>query len=127
MTELLDLTKQLISRPSLTPNDAGCQTIINDYLTNLGFKCEAMRFADVDNLWARYGDKAPLLVFAGHTDVVPTGPESDWTSPPFQPDIRGDYLYGRGTSDMKSAIAAMMVAVSHFIKTNPHFPGSIAF
>lgn len=127
MTDLLNLTKQLISLPSITPNDGGCQTIIADYLTTLGFKCESMRFGNTDNLWARYGDQAPLLIFAGHTDVVPTGPESDWTSHPFKPEIRGDYLYGRGASDMKSAIAAMMTATAQFIKTNPHFPGSIAF
>lgn len=127
MTDILDLTKQLISCASLTPNDAGCQKILADRLTHAGFQCENLRFGDVDNLWARYGKNGPLLVFAGHTDVVPTGPEVDWTSHPFLPEIRGDYLYGRGASDMKGAVAAMIIAVEKFIKANPNFPGSIAF
>lgn len=125
--EILNLAKALIACPSITPDDHGCQTIIADYLTPLGFHCEHLRFGDTDNLWARMGDKAPLFVFAGHTDVVPTGPETDWTSPPFKPEVRGDYLYGRGACDMKSAIAAMMIATANFIKANPTFPGSIAF
>lgn len=123
----LELASQLIACPSITPEDAGCQHIISQRLSSLGFKCESMRFADVDNLWARYGTQSPLFVFAGHTDVVPTGPESEWLSPPFQPTVRDDYLYGRGTSDMKCAIAAMVIAVEKFIQSNPHFPGSIGF
>lgn len=127
MNELVNLLKQLISCPSVTPNDAGCQKIIRERLSALGFQCEAMRFGDVDNLWARYGNKGPLFVFAGHTDVVPPGPESDWLSHPFSPEIRGNYLYGRGAVDMKGAIAAMMIAVEKFIHAHPAFPGSIAF
>lgn len=124
---VLDLAQQLLACPSITPNDAGCQTLLSKRLQQAGFECEAMRFADVDNLWARYGKKSPLLVFAGHTDVVPTGPESLWLSPPFQPTIRDGYLYARGTSDMKSAIAAMIIAAEEFIKTHPDFNGSIGF
>lgn len=127
MTDVLELTKQFISCPSVTPEDGGCQKIISDRLSKVGFKCEHLRFEDVDNLWARYGTQSPLFVFAGHTDVVPTGPEADWTSNPFLPEIRGDYLYGRGASDMKSAIAAMVIAAEEFVKTNPKFNGSIAF
>jgi len=127
MSPLIELAKQLIARPSITPHDAGCQQIIQKHLEKIGFHCEAMRFGDVDNLWARLGTAAPLFVFAGHTDVVPPGPESAWTSPPFQPDIRKEYLYGRGATDMKSAIAAMLIAAEKFVKENPQFPGSIAF
>jgi succinyl-diaminopimelate desuccinylase len=127
MSATLDLTKQLISRPSLTPDDADCQKIISERLAPLKFKIENMRFGEVDNLWARYGTKAPLLVFAGHTDVVPTGPLDAWTSDPFQPTVRGDFLYGRGSADMKSGLAAMIVAGENFVKKNPDFNGSIAF
>ncbi len=127
ITDVLSLTKQLLSCPSVSPDDAGCQTIIRDRLKQIGFKCESLRFADVDNLWARYGQASPLLVFAGHTDVVPAGPESDWLSHPFMPTIRDGFLYGRGASDMKSALAAMIVAVENFIQAHPQFPGSIAF
>lgn len=124
---VITLAQQLLACPSITPNDAGCQTILRARLEQAGFQCESMQFADVDNLWARYGTKAPLLVFAGHTDVVPTGPLSQWTSPPFQPTIRDGYLYARGTSDMKGAIAAMLVAAEQFLATHPDFPGSIGF
>lgn len=125
--ETLQLAQQLISCPSLSPNDAGCQTILQARLSPLGFKCESLRFEDVDNLWARRGDQAPLVVFAGHTDVVPTGPETDWASQPFMPEVRAGYLYGRGASDMKGSVAAMIVAAEKFIQENPHFSGSIAF
>ena len=127
MNTVIDLAHQLIARPSVTPDDAGCQKIIRDRLEVLGFHCEAMRFGEVENLWARYGHHSPLIVFAGHTDVVPSGPESEWTSPPFHPEIRDQYLYGRGVVDMKGAIAAMVVAVENLIKNKPDFPGSIAF
>jgi len=125
--DVIELTKELIKCPSITPHDAGCQDIISKRLTNIGFECEKMRFEDVDNLWARYGTQSPLLVFAGHTDVVPTGPEADWQSNPFHPEERNGHLYGRGASDMKSAIAAMVIAAEYFIKENKNFPGSIAF
>jgi succinyl-diaminopimelate desuccinylase len=127
MSDIIKLAESLMSRPSITPNDSGCQEIIRDRLTKLGFQCESLRFGEVDNLWARYGKKAPLFVFAGHTDVVPTGPETDWTANPFMPEIRGDYLYGRGAADMKTALAAMIIATEKFIKDKPHFPGSLAF
>ncbi len=127
MTETLQLAMQLIACPSITPNDADCQKIIADRLTAIGFTCESLRFEDVDNLFARYGTEAPLIVFAGHTDVVPTGPVADWMSPPFHPTIRNDYLYGRGACDMKSAIASMVVAAEKFIYHHPHFSGSLAF
>lgn len=124
---VVELAQALIACRSITPNDAGCQQIIAERLNAHDFKCESMRFGDVDNLWARRGTQAPLFVFAGHTDVVPTGPESEWTSPPFTPTLRDGFLYGRGATDMKSAIAAMIVAVEKFIKHHPEFPGSIAF
>jgi succinyl-diaminopimelate desuccinylase len=127
MSPTLELTKQLISRPSVTPDDGGCQKIISERLTQANFKIENMRFGEVDNLWARYGDKAPLLVFAGHTDVVPTGPLEKWQSPPFKPEIRDNLLYGRGACDMKSGLAAMIIAAEKFVRENPDFPGSIAF
>jgi succinyl-diaminopimelate desuccinylase len=127
MSPTLELTKQLISRPSVTPEDGGCQKLIAERLAKHNFKIENMRFGDVDNLWARYGDKAPLLVFAGHTDVVPTGPLDKWQSPPFEPEIRDNLLFGRGACDMKSGLAAMIVAAEKFVQENPQFPGSIAF
>jgi succinyl-diaminopimelate desuccinylase len=127
MTSVLDLTRRLIACASVTPDDGGCQKIISELLVSAGFHCEPMRFGNVDNLWARLGNASPLLVFAGHTDVVPTGPEADWTSPPFSPEIRDGYLYGRGASDMKAAVAAMVNAALQFVRANPDFPGSIAF
>jgi succinyl-diaminopimelate desuccinylase len=127
MSDVIDLAKKLMSCASITPNDAGCQKILVKKLTALGFQCESMRFGDVDNLWARLGDQGPLLVLAGHTDVVPPGPDEDWTSPPFKPEIRDGYLYGRGAADMKGAIAAMVTAAEQFLEKTPAFSGSIAF
>jgi len=127
MTDTIQLAQQLIACPSITPFDAGCQKIIGERLARVGFQLESMRFGEVDNLWARYGHGSPLVLFAGHTDVVPTGPESEWSSHPFQPSLRDGYLYGRGAADMKGAIAAMVIAAEQFIHANPHFPGSIAF
>lgn len=127
MPSVIELTQALIHCPSITPNDADCQQQIKAFLEPLGFKCESMHFGDVDNLWARYGNQSPLIVFAGHTDVVPPGPEADWSSPPFEPIIRDGYLYGRGAVDMKGGVAAMLVGVESFIKENPNFKGSIAF
>lgn len=122
------LAKELIACPSITPNDAGCQQIIAKRLTSLGFQCETMHFGDVHNLWARLGTQAPLLVFAGHTDVVPPGRETDWTSSPFKPEIRHGYLYGRGATDMKGALAAMIIAVEEFLQHKRSWgPGSLAF
>ncbi|MES2217868.1 MAG: succinyl-diaminopimelate desuccinylase [Pseudomonadota bacterium] len=127
MSPTLELAKKLISRPSITPDDEGCQKIISERLARANFKIESLRFGEVDNLWARYGDQAPLLVFAGHTDVVPTGPLDKWQSPPFEPEIRGDLLFGRGACDMKSGLAAMIVAAEKFVRDQPDFKGSIAF
>lgn len=123
----LELTKQLISQVSITPNDADCQKIIAKRLKKAGFKIESMRFDDVDNLWARYGTNGPLVVFAGHTDVVPPGPLENWKSDPFKPTESDGLLYGRGAADMKSGLAAMIVAAESFLQKKPGFAGSIAF
>lgn len=125
--DVLALAQQLISLPSITPNDAGCQTIIAQHLQVLGFKIEHLRFEDVDNLWARYGDTEPLFIFAGHTDVVPPGPIEHWSYPPFFPTLTDEHLYGRGSADMKSSIAAMLSACSQFLTQHPHQHGSIGF
>lgn len=121
----LDLAKQLIAKASITPDDAGCQTFIANYLANLGFEITALPYGDVSNLWATYGNSDPLFVFAGHTDVVPPGPLDKWTSDPFTPAIRSDYLFGRGAADMKSSIAAMMAACRDFLAKKPKFDGRI--
>jgi succinyl-diaminopimelate desuccinylase len=126
-TLALELLKNLIRCASVTPNDAGCQDLIAERLKKIGFHIEKMRFGDVDNLWARFGNQSPLFVFAGHTDVVPPGPLHDWTSPPFEPTEREGFLYGRGAADMKSGLAAMIIAAENFIQKNPNFSGSIAF
>ena len=104
MSETLRLARDLIAKPSITPEDAGCQTIIADRLARLGFELEWLCFGDVTNLWARRGTTDPLLCLAGHTDVVPTGHEDDWTHPPFTPTEDDGWLYGRGSADMKSAL-----------------------
>lgn len=127
MSATLELTLDLIRRPSVTPLDADCQTIMAERLAAIGFKIERLRFGEVDNLWARRGSSAPLLCFAGHTDVVPTGNLDHWASHPFAPEIRDDKLYGRGTADMKSALAAMVVACERFVAEHPGHHGSIAF
>ncbi|WP_338849622.1 succinyl-diaminopimelate desuccinylase [Massilia sp. W12] len=127
MSATLALTEELIRLPSVTPHDKGCQQRIAELLTELGFACENMPSADVENLWARRGASGPLLVFAGHTDVVPTGPVKQWHSDPFTPEIRDGKLYGRGAADMKASLAAMVVAVREFISAHPDHRGSIAF
>ena len=127
MSPTLDLAKALISQPSVTPDDKGCQDMLIQRLKPLGFKVEKMRFGDVDNLWLRHGHQGPVFCFAGHTDVVPTGPLSDWDSDPFQPEIRDGQLFGRGSADMKGSIAAMVVAVEQFLQQHPEPAGSIAF
>ena len=127
MTATLNLTKQLIQCASITPVDAGCQNIIAERLKKLGFTIEHMRFGDVDNLWARLGTQAPLVVFAGHTDVVPPGPLENWSENPFTPIEREEFLYGRGAADMKSGLAAMVVSAENFLQQHPSFTGSIAF
>lgn len=127
MSDTLELTKDLISRPSVTPEDKGCQALIAERLSKIGFNIEHMCFGQTDNLWARRGDNGPLFTFAGHTDVVPTGPEENWKYPPFEPTINNGNLYGRGTADMKGSIACMVTACERFIKKNPNHSGSIAF
>jgi succinyl-diaminopimelate desuccinylase len=126
MTDTLQLAKDLIARRSLTPDDAGCQDILIERLEKLGFKIERMRFGSVDNFWARRGTTSPVVVFAGHTDVVPTGPVESWFSPPFEPTIRDGLLYGRGAADMKTSIAAFITAIEAFLAQHPKHDGSIA-
>ncbi|MEO8157724.1 MAG: succinyl-diaminopimelate desuccinylase [Betaproteobacteria bacterium] len=121
-----DLTRELISRVSVTPNDGGCQEVLAKRLAALGFTIEHLRFGDVDNLWARRGSDAPLICFAGHTDVVPTGPLDQWHSDPFQATVRDGVLYGRGAADMKSSIAAFVTAIEGFLARHPDHAGSIA-
>jgi succinyl-diaminopimelate desuccinylase len=116
----------LIRRRSVTPDDAGCQTILAARLERLGFQCESMPFGEVENLWARRGESAPVLCFAGHTDVVPPGSEEDWESDPFEPSLRGGLLYGRGSADMKSGLAAMIIALERFLAEHPDHDGSLA-
>lgn len=123
----LELLKHLISRPSITPHDNGCQEIIAQRLSKLGFQLEPMRFGLVDNLWAKHGSQTPLIVFAGHTDVVPPGPLNAWHSDPFSPQERDGFIYGRGASDMKSGLAAMITAAENFINQYPNYQGSIGF
>ena len=127
MPGVLELTQELIRRRSVTPEDGGCQDLIAARLAAAGFKCEPMRFGEVSNLWARRGTGRPLLCFAGHTDVVPAGPLSEWHSDPFTPTLREGKLYGRGAADMKSSIAAFVVAAETFVKERPAHSGSIAF
>jgi succinyl-diaminopimelate desuccinylase len=123
----LTLTKQLIARTSVTPDDAGCQQLMIERLQNLGFTVTNLRFEDVDNFWAIRGDQGPILCFAGHTDVVPTGPQENWRSPPFEPTAIDGQLYGRGAADMKGSLAAMVVAVEQFVAEYPNHSGRIAF
>jgi succinyl-diaminopimelate desuccinylase len=121
----LELAKQLIERPSQTPRDEGCQELMIARLTPLGFKAERLRFGDVDNLWATRGTAKPLVVFAGHTDVVPSGPREAWKSDPFKPEVRDGHLYGRGAADMKSSLAAFITAIEDFLARHPRHKGSI--
>jgi len=125
VSAVLSLVKDLVSRSSVTPDDKGCQAVLIERLTRVGFKCETIESGGVTNLWARRGTTAPLAVFAGHTDVVPTGPLEKWTSDPFTPTERDGYLYGRGTADMKSSIAAFVVAAEELVAAHPDIPGSI--
>ena len=127
MTPTLQLAFDRISRRSVTPEDAGCQPLMMERLAAAGFSNEPLRFAEVDNFWSRRGSESPLVCFAGHTDVVPTGPEENWTHPPFVPQIVDGLLYGRGAADMKGSLAAMIVATENFVKKHPHHKGSIAF
>ena len=126
MSQAIELTKDLISRRSITPADEGCQPLLAERLARIGFLIEPLPFGAVANLWARRGNGRPLFCFAGHTDVVPTGPLEEWHSDPFVPDIRDGMLYGRGAADMKSGLAAMVTAVEEFVVTHPEHSGSIA-
>jgi succinyl-diaminopimelate desuccinylase len=123
----LDLTEKLLGRESVTPDDKGCQDHLKAWLEPLGFRCETIISGEVTNLWARKGSASPVLVFAGHTDVVPTGPVEKWSSEPFYPTQRDGKLYGRGAADMKTSIAAMVVACEEFLAAHPDHKGSIAF
>lgn len=125
MAAVLELTCELVRRPSITPDDAGCQQVLARRLQAAGFSAEHMRFGAVDNLWAWHGSGAPVLVFLGHTDVVPTGPVEEWSSPPFEPTIRDGALYGRGTADMKASVAAMTLALEEFVREMPGHAGTV--
>ncbi len=122
----VELAKQLIARKSVTPEDGGCQQLLAERLERSGFRCEPMKFGEVTNLWARRGTAHPVVCFAGHTDVVPTGPLSEWHSDPFVPTVRDGKLFGRGAADMKSSIAAFVVAAERFVAEHPDHAGSIA-
>src|SRR4051812_38739234 len=126
LSTTLELTRELIARRSLTPDDAGCQALIASRLSRLGFRCDTLVSNGVTNLWARRGTAHPLVCFAGHTDVVPTGPLAQWHSDPFVPTEREGWLYGRGAADMKGSLAAFVTAVETFIADNPDAPGSLA-
>ena len=127
MSQTLELTQDLLGRRSLTPADGGCQELIAGRLAAAGFAVESLRYGEVENLWARRGSGAPLFCFAGHTDVVPTGPLEEWHSDPFVPARRGESLYGRGAADMKSGLAAMVTAAEAFVAAHPAHRGSLAF
>ncbi|ASK92946.1 succinyl-diaminopimelate desuccinylase [Xanthomonas campestris pv. trichodesmae] len=126
MSDVLELTCDLIARASVTPVDAGCQAVIAQRLSAAGFACEHLRLGEVDNLWATHGRGAPVLVLLGHTDVVPPGPREAWTSDPFDPQIRDGVLYGRGAADMKGSVAAFVVAAEQFVAAHPSHTGTLA-
>lgn len=122
----LELARALIALASVTPDDGGCQDLLRTRLEALGFRSESMPFGDVSNLWSRRGDTGPVFAFAGHTDVVPTGPEDAWSSPPFEPQVRDGRLYGRGAADMKGSVAAFVTACERFVHRHPEHRGAIA-
>ncbi|HEY8010791.1 MAG TPA: succinyl-diaminopimelate desuccinylase [Rudaea sp.] len=126
MSEILDLTIELVRRASVTPDDQGCQAILAERLQRSSFAIEHLRYGAVDNLWATHGSGAPVLVFLGHTDVVPSGPVEQWSSPPFEPTVRNGRLYGRGAADMKSGVAAMTLALEVFVAAHPQHKGTVA-
>jgi succinyl-diaminopimelate desuccinylase len=127
VSRALELTRNLISRQSVTPADEGCQELMIERLATAGFQIERLRYGSVENFWARRGSCGPVFCFAGHTDVVPTGPLEEWRTPPFEPTLRDGLLYGRGAADMKSGLAAMITATEDFVGTNPAHRGTIAF
>lgn len=124
--DVLALTRDLIARPSVTPEDSGCQALIAARLERVGFALERLRFAEVDNLWASHGDGGPVLCLLGHTDVVPPGPRESWQSDPFEPTVRDGELYGRGAADMKGSVAAFVLALERFVIEHPHHYGTVA-
>jgi succinyl-diaminopimelate desuccinylase len=126
MSDLFDLTCELIRRRSLTPDDAGCLALITARLERAGFRCQSLRYGQVGNLWATHGEGDPVLAFLGHVDVVPSGPETAWASPPFEPTVRAGRLYGRGAADMKSGVAAMTVALENLVATHSAHVGTLA-
>jgi succinyl-diaminopimelate desuccinylase len=126
VSDVLALTRDLVARASVTPDDAGCQALLGERLARAGFACEHLRFGDVDNLWATHGSEGPVLVFLGHTDVVPPGPRDAWASDPFAPVERDGVLYGRGTADMKGSVAAFVVALERFVAEHPDHRGTVA-
>ena len=126
MSEVLALTRELIARPSVTPDDAGCQALVGERLRRAGFAVESMRFGEVDNLWATHGSGDPVLVLLGHTDVVPPGPREAWASDPFVPDVRDGLLYGRGAADMKGSVAAFVIALERYVVAHPGHTGTVA-
>jgi len=121
----LELASELIRRPSVTPSDEGCQQLMIERLEAIGFKVDRLRFGDVDNFWARRGESFPLVVFAGHTDVVPTGPLEHWDADPFDPTLKDGFLYGRGAADMKSSLAAFVTSIESFVAAHADYTGSI--
>jgi succinyl-diaminopimelate desuccinylase len=126
-SDVLALALELIRRPSVTPDDAGCQALVAERLGRAGFECEHLRFGEVDNLWATHsGGDGPMLVLLGHTDVVPSGPREAWSSDPFEPRIRDGVLYGRGAADMKGSVAAFVIALERFVTAHPDHPGNVA-
>lgn len=125
MSDVFELACDLIRRRSVTPEDAGCLPLIGERLERAGFRVEHRRYGEVDNLWATHGRAGPTLVFLGHTDVVPSGPESAWQSPPFEPTVRNGRLYGRGAADMKGSVAAMVVALEQFVAAHPDHRGRV--
>jgi succinyl-diaminopimelate desuccinylase len=127
MADTLELTQDLMSRASVTPADEGCQQLIADRLAAIGFQVEHLRYGPVDNLWAKHGTEGPVFCFAGHTDVVPTGPLEEWRNDPFKPIVQDGVLYGRGAADMKSGLAAMVTATEEFVRAHPNHRGSIAY
>ena len=126
MHEVIALTRELIARPSVTPEDAGCQALIAGRLERAGFAIEHLRFGEVANLWATHGDGGPVLVLLGHTDVVPPGPREAWASDPFAPEVRDGRLYGRGAADMKGSVAAFVIALEQFVAADPDHAGTVA-
>jgi len=126
VSDVLQLAKELLLRPSITPDDAGCQALVGERLQRAGFSCESLRFGEVDNLWMTHGSGAPVLALLGHTDVVPPGPRGSWASDPFIPEVRDGSLYGRGAADMKGSVAAFVVALEQFVARHPGHAGTVA-